>query len=370
MIIGIDARMLGPKAGGLGRYIQELLNHVLRIDTENTYIVFLRKENWDLVPEGNSQVKKVLADIPWYSWKEQVFLPSILKKHPVDLMHFPHWNIPLLYTKPFVVTIHDLTMYHYPRGEASTHGRVVYWIKNLLSHVVVKHAVRKARKILVPTEFTRQDVRKTLGMPMEKMVVTYLAPFTKSSSISPTLDLNKNRIHKPYVLYVGVAFPHKNLEGLLKAWNIFEHKYGSEYQLVLAGKKNYFYNRLLELPLMEDLQHVIYTDFVPDEELPCLYKQASLFVFPSLYEGFGLPPLEAMQYGVPVVSSNRSCLPEVLGEAALYVDPENYEQMADMIYLGLTNHDIRFELQRNAKEELKRYSWERTARQTLEAYRK
>ena len=159
------------------------------------------------------------------------------------------------------------------------------------------------------------------------------------------------------------------MEGLLKAWKIFEEKYGDGYQLVLVGKKNFFYERLFNHITIQPYNHIIYTDFVDDTALSALYDSASLYVFPSLYEGFGIPPLEAMAHGVPVASSNRSCLPEVLGEAALYFDPENYEQMADIMYVGLTNEEVRHELKQRGKEELKRYSWEKLARQTLEIYK-
>jgi len=137
---------------------------------------------------------------------------------------------------------------------------------------------------------------------------------------------------------------------------------------VLVGKRNYFYNQLFNNRPIEQYNNVIYKDDVSDTELVSLYTNASLFVFPSLYEGFGLPPLEAMAHSVPVVSSNRSCMPEVLGEAALYFDPENYEQMADVIYQGLTNEEVRFVLKNNAIELLKTYSWEKLARETTSVY--
>ena len=172
------------------------------------------------------------------------------------------------------------------------------------------------------------------------------------------------------MLYVGAAYPHKNLEGLLNAWKIFEEKYGDEYQLVLVGKKDYFYSRIFNNRTIEQCSNIVFTGFIPDEELVALYASVSLFVFPSLYEGFGLPPLEAMAHGVPVVASNRSCLPEVLGEAVLYFDPENYHQMASCIHHGLTDADLRFELKERGAEELKRFSWEKLARQTLAVYTK
>lgn len=391
MKIGIDCRMYGSKQAGLGRYVQELVLGLEKIDSNNEYVIFLRQENWEEYQPIDHNFKKVLADISWYSLSEQLNLKKIIEREKVDLMHFPHWNVPLFYNKPFVVTIHDLIMYHYPRQEASTHGPIVYWLKDLAHRIVLRHAVKKAKQIIVTSEFTKQDVHKTLGVPLEKMTVVYQAPFQneklkvkrEKSNLNKKSDLNKWGINKKYVLYVGNAYPHKNLEGLLKAWKIFEEKYGSDYQLVLVGKKNFFYDKLItssqhhfittsphyDNVTMEQCNNIIFTGYVPDEDLAQFYTKASLYVFPSFYEGFGLPPLEAMTYGVPVVSSNATCLPEILGEGALYFDPENLEQMAEVIYKGLNDKSIRFELREKAKEELKRYSDEKMIRETLWVYR-
>jgi len=361
MKIGIDARMMSSDFG-IGRYVQQLVKHLLEIDKENQYIFYVRNTKTTKL-RNCENCKVVEVNIPWYGWEEQVKFKKIIDKEKVDLMHFPHWNVPLSYNKPFVVTIHDLTMYHYPRPEATTLGPIKFWLKDKAHRLVVRHAVKRAKKIFVTSEFTRQDVHQTLKVPMEKMIVTYQAPFEKLQ-----ITNYKLQITEPYVLYVGAAYPHKNLGGLIKVWKIFNDKYGMDYKLALAGKKNYFYNQLTNSVTMKQCNNVFYKDNVSDTELVSLYTGASLFIFPSLYEGFGLPPLEAMAHGVPVVSSNRSCLPEVLGDAVLYFDPENHEQMADVIYQGLTDEDVRFELQNNARELLKMYSWEKLANETLGVY--
>ncbi|MEK7084331.1 MAG: glycosyltransferase family 1 protein [Patescibacteria group bacterium] len=370
MIIGIDARMLGSENGGIGRYVEQLIAHLGAVEQTNRYVIFLKKSHWDAVRETD-RVKKVLADISWYSWQEQWKFSRIIAKERIDLMHFPHWNVPLLYRKPFVVTVHDLIMFHYPRAEATTHGPVAYWVKDRVHRMVVKYAVRRAKKIITTSEFTKRDIHETLGVPLEKMAVTYQAPFqipnSKFQIPNSVSVLETHGIRKPYVLYVGTAYPHKNIRGLLNAWKIFKEKYQTDHQLVLAGRESFFYDQLR--PIVSKDSSVVFTGFVPDETLEAIYRQAELFVFPSLYEGFGLPPLEAMARGVPVVSSNRSCLPEVLGEAAVYADPENYEQMADAIYAGLTNENLRFTMRQNAKQELLRYSWDRLAVETLNVYR-
>ncbi|MBU2542839.1 glycosyltransferase family 4 protein [Patescibacteria group bacterium] len=371
MKIGIDCRMFGP-GFGLARYTQQLVKNLLEIDLENQYVLFFRGcDIKEFIAGSNKNVKIVITDIPWYSLAEQIKFKSIIKKQKIDLMHFPHWNVPLLYNEPFVVTVHDLIMYHYPRPEATTLGPIKFWFKNRMHRFVLNHAVAVAKHIIVTSEFTKQDVHATLGVELKKMTVTYQAPFAQKHT---TFGLNTKtqkhpidfEITKPYVLCVGAAYPHKNLDGLLRAWDLFEDKYGGDYQLVLVGKQDYFYRNIrsdvsCQLP-------VVFTGFVPDDELVELYKNASLYVFPSKYEGFGLPPLEAQQFDIPVASSSASCLPEVLGESALYFDPENIEQMADTIHRGLTDQDIRFELKQNARENLQRFSGDVLARVTLGVY--
>ena len=311
-------------------------------------------------------------DIPWYSWKEQTTLARTIRKQKLDLMHFPHWNVPIFYNDPFVVTIHDLIMFHYPRPEATTLGPIKFWLKDRMHRRVIRHAVNRAQHILVTSEFTKQDVHTMLHVPHDKMTVTYQAPFgdKKQETRNKKQILEKYGIGKPFVLYVGAAYPHKNLEGLIEAWKIFSQKYGDQYQLALVSRDDYFLRQIkTNYPITQLPNYPLFTGFVPDNDLAILYEHASLYVFPSLYEGFGLPPLEAQAFGVPVASSNRSCLPEVLGESALYFDPENYQQMADVIHRGLTDENVRFELREKARENLKRFSWETLARQTVEAYK-
>lgn len=358
--------MLGP-GFGLARYVEQLVKYLLEIDLENEYVLFLKNDNFSLVPDKKN-IKKVLVNIPWYSWAEQIKFKKIIDQEKVDLMHFPHWNVPFFYSKPFVVTIHDLIMYHFPRAEATTLGPIKFWLKDRAHRLLVKHAVKKAKHILVTSEFTKQDIYQTLKVPLEKMLVTYQAPFeTNNEEGIRNKELEDWGINKPFVLYVGSAYPHKNLGRLLQAWKIFQKRYDS-YQLVLVGKDSYFYNRLKdEAGSMKD---IVFTGFVSDNDLVELYKQAKLYIFPSLYEGFGLPPLEAQVYNVPVISSNASCLPEVLADSALYFDPENPDQMADIIWTGLTDNNLRFELQNNARENLQRFSWQKLAEQTLGVYKK
>lgn len=365
--------MLG-KGHGLGRYVEQLLRGIVQFGGAHQYVVFVlnvecKMQNAELL----APFEVVETNIPWYSVEEQVTFSAVIKKQNIDLMHFPHWNIPLLYNDPYIVTIHDLTMYHYPRLEATTHGPVVYWVKDIAHRLVVKHAVERAKHIITTSEFTKQDIHQTLGVPLEKMTTVYQGVgISDQRSGNSEIDI-KSRfgITKPYVLYVGAAYPHKNIDGLLQAWEVFCEKYGDEYQLVLAGKDSVFYQKLLEqYDHLISSSSVIFTNFVIDEELAVLYKNARTFVFPSLYEGFGIPPLEAIQYSVPVVASNASCLPEILGEGAHYVDPKSLEMIADGIHLVCTDEEVRYALKQQGREELKRYSFDTFARQTISLYTK
>ncbi|MFH1286929.1 MAG: glycosyltransferase family 1 protein [Candidatus Magasanikbacteria bacterium] len=367
MRIGIDARMIG-KGFGIGRYIEQLVLHLENIDTENQYILFVNESGVSSKKFGKS-FEIVEVNIPWYTLEEQFKFPGIIKKKKVDLMHFPHWNVPLFYTDPFVLTIHDLTMFHYPRPEATTLGPLKFWFKDKAHRFVLRRGAKRAKHIITTSEFVKHDIHKTLGIPEGTMTTVYQAPFRNTMYGTPNTKeiLDRFGLGRPYVLYVGAAYPHKNLERLLDAWKIFEGRYGNQFTLVLAGKEDIFYKRLKSK--IQSPTSVVFTNFVEDHELSVLYENAELFVFPSLSEGFGLPPLEAMQCCVPVISSNASCLPEVLGEGAFYFDPEDSHYIADVMHVALSDNDLRREIKEKAQEELKRFSWERLAKQTLNIYK-
>ncbi len=387
MKIGIDARLYGPKQGGLGRYLEQLIAGLEKADQNNDYVIFLRAENFEQYKPSNPRFKKVLADIPWYGWREQILLPKILKKEKLDFIHFPHWNLPFFYRGKFVVTIHDLILYYYPTRQASTLGPMAYFFKNLAYKFILRHAVKKAGQIITPSEFTKQDLIQTLHLPANKISVTYLSPVLKenieySTRLHPesvgTADgqvlninevLKKYNITKNYLLYVGVAYPHKNLERLVRAWKMFEEK-NENFNLVLVGKKNYFYEHLINSAEYNDCKNIIFTDFVPDNELATLYQKATAYVFPSLYEGFGLPPLEAMQCNIPVISSSATCLPEILGDAVLYFDPQNEQDICSKISVILTDENKRRELINNIPKILAKYSQKNTSEKTLSVYQK
>lgn len=363
MKIGIDCRMLGPEQGGLGRYVEQLVTHLAKIDRHNEYVLFLRQANFERVSTKGFKAVKVLADIPWYSWREQTELPAIIAAHKVDLMHFPHWNIPLRYRGRFVVTIHDLIMYHYPRPEATTLGPVGYWLKDKVARYVTKQATVRASQILTTSEFTTRDLTQTLGVPHAKMTVTYQAPTALPAPLPGAVT-----IRAPYVLYVGSAYPHKNLETLVRAWAEVNSQTNGQFRLVLIGAPSVFYERLEQIIATEQIPHIIRVSHQSDAALAAWYKGASAYVFPSLYEGFGLPPLEAMQYDVPIVASDASCLPEVLGPAAAYFDPTAPDDIARALLPVLVDKTAASDLIQTGHTQLAQYSWEKLAHQTLAVY--
>lgn len=368
MRIGIDARLYGPKQGGLGRYLEQLISHLEKMNLPAEFVIFLRRENWGDYSPKRPNFKKELANIHWYGLREQLFLSNIIKKQKLDLVHFPHWNVPLFFNKNFVVTIHDLIPFHYPRKKESTLGPLFFGVKQIAFRFVLRHAAKAARKIITISQFSKKDIGDTLGVNPDRIEVTYLAPqrFTRNHHTM----VNRFGIKRPYALYVGVAYSHKNLPLLLSAWAKFCEKNKNAYQLVLSGKKNYYYDRLFSQfkPQFEN-GNVLFTDYLDDEILGSLYSHAELLVYPSLHEGFGLPPLEAMSAGVPVITSSTSCMPEVLGDAAIFFDPTNENELVEALEKGFTDKKLRTELIAKGKLITQKYDWHETAKQTWEVYK-
>lgn len=369
MRIGIDARFFGSIGKGLGRYTQKLIENLEKTDSENRYFVFLRRENWEEYRPKNKNFVKVLADIPWYGFREQIQFPKILKKHSLDVVHFPHFNVPVSFKGKFVVTIHDLILLRYPTKRASALSPLAYFFKKMAYGFVIRRAVRKSEKIIAVSKHTKKDIEKYFGVPGEKISVTYEAVDIagKAPGVSDGNILEKYGIIKPFLLYVGNAYPHKNLERLVLVFREIAKKH-PHLHLALVGKEDYFYRRLKKFVSENFAKKVIFTDFVPDEHLGVVYREALLYVFPSLYEGFGLPPLEAMVRNIPVASSSASCLPEILGDAAAWFDPEGMANMAETIEKAIADGDLRKKLIEKGREQVRKYSWEKMARETLEIY--
>jgi len=364
-IIGIDARFYGPRQKGLGRYVQKLVDNLEKVDSSNQYIIFLRKENWSEYQPKNPNFKKVLANYPWYGFKEQFLMPFKIWQQKIDLMHFTHFNLPVFCFSPFVVTIHDLVLRRFPTRRASKLSPIGYWLKNLAYRIVISSAISRSKKIITVSNYTKGDILEYFKVDPDKIEVIYEGRPDKSVKDTTV----KSNIAKPYLLYVGNAYPHKNLERLIFAFKKLVNDHQMSLRLVLVGEMDYFYKRLKDTCPRALLDKIIFTDFLPDDDLNTLYQNASVYVFPSLYEGFGLPPLEAMSHDLPVVSSKAACLPEILGQAAIYFNPENIEEMADQIKKVLVDEKVRQKLVSLGQQRIKEYNWTKAALQTLELYR-
>lgn len=371
MRIGIDARFFGSLGKGLGRYTQKLIENLEKIDAQNEYYIFLLKENFEEYSPKSSNFHKILADFRWYSFAEQISFPKLLHKYALDLMHFPHFNVPLLYSKKFIITIHDLILLHFPTLKNTTLNPLLYWLKFFAYKLTIFSAIKRSQKIITVSQFTKKDILTHYGIVENKIVVTYEASenFLQKGVENDAKILEKYGIIKPYLLYVGNAYPHKNLERLVSSFELVG-KEKSELNMVLVGKHDYFYSQLKKKLLQKKISKVILPGFIPDEQLRVIYENARAFVFPSLYEGFGLPPLEAMERGTPVISSDHPCMREVLGESAFFVNAKNEKLLAQGILEFLNDSALGKEFVEKGYRQIQKYSWRKMAEQTLFEYQK
>lgn len=369
MRIGIDARLYSES--GVGRYLRNLISSLQKSDLENEYFIFLRAKDYQLFKESEN-FKKVLADIHWYGIKEQIELPKILNTYKLDLMHFPHFNVPLFYKGKFIVTIHDLIHQKFHMNRVTTRNPFIYKLKRVGYSLVFRNAVIKSEKIITVSEYVKEELLGKWKVKQDKIFVTPEAVDEGLASISKNISndksqqiLKKLNVVKPYIFYVGNAHPHKNIEQLIKVFLSLRREY-QYLKLVLAGPDHYFWQRIKKEFIHKD---IIYTGFLNEEELVVLYKNSQLFVMPSLEEGFGIPLLEAMSLKVPVVSSDAGSLKEVGGDAVLYFNPKDKEDMKRKIMDGLNNQSLRKQLIEKGEKRGKDFSWNKMAKQTLGLYK-
>lgn len=390
MRIGIDARMFGLEHAGIGRYVQNLVANLLKIDDKNEYFFFARKVQIEQINSEfkaqSSKFKVIVAEARHYSLKEQFLMPYLIWKERIDLMHFPHFNVPVLFFGKYVVTIHDLIK-HTSRGMTSTtRTPLFYWFKYLGYLIAFWLAVKRAKKILVPSKTVALQLRKAYGIPEDKVVVTYegvdrklqitnykLSKYGNSFGMQITNVLKKYKIEKPFLLYVGSVYPHKNIPNLVKAVKILNQSPATSHQspvtLVIVCSRSVFWERLKnEVKRINATDFVNLAGFVPDEELAVLYSQAEAFVFPSESEGFGLPGLEAMACGLPVLASDIPVFKEIYQNAALFFDPKDPKDIALKIKEFLENKMLQERLKKQSAEVVKAYSWSKMSMETLRVY--
>ncbi|MBU1992373.1 MAG: glycosyltransferase family 1 protein [Patescibacteria group bacterium] len=366
MKIGIDCRMYSPAFTGIGRYVLELTENLFKLDKQNEYVLFFNNPEYKYFKPPNERVKKVLVDAGHYSFAEQTTFLKKLNKEKLDLMHFTHFNAPLLYNKPFIVTIHDLTLTLFP-GQKMTN-----FTHRMAYHAVIKHAVKKAKHVIAVSNNTKNDLGKFLKADTNKVSVVYegIAPeFKPIKGHKLELVRGKYDIQKPFLLYTGVFRSHKNLVNLVKAFAVIRKNYKLDIQLVITGREDKYYpevkNTIEQLGLQNE---IVMPGLVPEEDLISLYSTATIYVFPSLYEGFGLPPLEAMQCGTPVVCSNASCMPEVCGDAVLFFNPNDLSDIAEKVHTLYKDKNLQKKLIKKGLEHVQKFSWEKMAKETLKLY--
>lgn len=358
--IVIDAR---NRRSSTGRYTEKLVENLQKIDKENKYTILV--EAGDIWKPKSQNFQTRTASFQQFSFNplEQIRFAHLLYTLKPDLVHFTMTQQPLFYFGPAVVTTHDLTMLKYTRPSrfpAWLHGigmgfyRFLFW----WSH-------KKSKKIIVPSKFVAKDLSKYQPFTKDKVVVTYEA----SDPPIKAKPMAVKGVIKPFILHVGAPFPHKNLDRLIKAFDEVK-KTHRNLQLVLPGKmKDQFKEDMLKwLRASPNNTDIVTPGFVNSAELKWLYTNAELYVLPSLSEGFGLPGLEAMAHDCPLIASDNTCLPEIYGKGALYFDPFEVQEIAVNIEKVLTSSKLRKNLILAGKTQLKKYSWDTMANETLGVY--
>ena len=364
MRIGIDARKI--RDFGIGTYIKNLLRHIPTFDADNTYVIFHYSADREVVPDS-ANFRYVPDTSPKYSIRELTMLPVKMAGYRLDLFHAPHYTLPPLRPCRGVVTIHDVIHLRFP--EYLPHPLAYYYAKSLMWL-----AAKSARKIITVSECSKRDIARYLHVAEEKIVVIYNGIQVDDEAIlsSKTRDAVNTHfgLSRPYLLYLGNFLPHKNIDMLIRAYALFRRRCSLPHCLVLAGKNDKLRAQLERTIAAEDVAgDVIMTGFVEDEWFSALYANAELFVYPSVYEGFGLQALEAMARRVPVAASNVASLPEIVGEAAIQFDPTNVENMAEALHTAIADQRLRSNLIEKGIERLTHFSWSDMAKHTVDVYR-
>jgi len=362
--IAIDARKL--RDYGIGTYVRNLLRHLARIDPRTEYVLFCRAEDCGMVEELGENFRSVAEPARPYSASEQLRIPMDLRREGIDLFHAPHYVLPPLTPCKSVVTIHDCIHLRFPQ-----------YLPNRLAYAYARSslwfATHRSNRVLTVSEASKRDILKYFRVPERKIDVIYNAIDERFGELPTPEEIERVRdryqLNAPYVLYAGNIKPHKNLERLIEAFHTLRRGDLEHVKLLIIGDEISKYATLRRAVHRYKLhKHVRFFGFVPDKTLAVLYRLARAFVFPSLYEGFGLPPLEAMASGTPVITSNISSLPEVVGDAALLIDPYDADAIADAMRRILLDSDLRDDLRQRGFRRVAEFSWERSVRRVRQIY--
>jgi glycosyltransferase involved in cell wall biosynthesis len=357
--IVIDARESGTSTG---RYIDKLVEYLHALEPGHEIIVLSKSGRVEHLKKAAPNFKVVKSNFKEFTFSEQIGLLWQLRGLKADLVHFPMPQQPILYSGKAVTSILDLTTTRF-RNPAK--NWLVFTLKQAVYRLVIKRVARKSVEVIAISQFAKRDVAQYCNIPLSKIAVTYPAADKIGAKSQPVGSLE----NKEFILCVGRALPHKNLKRLVDAFSIIRQS-RSSLLLVFVGRLDKNYQLLQSYTNRRAIGGIIFTDHISDGGLRWLYEHTQAYVFPSLSEGFGLPGLEAMVHGSPVVSSNTTCLPEIYGNAAHYFDPLDVRDMAAKISAVIDNESLRSQFIKKGKAQAAKYSWPRLAGQTLDIYEK
>jgi glycosyltransferase involved in cell wall biosynthesis len=367
MRIAIDAHTVGTQLAGNVTYITNMIEQFAALDQKNEYDLYVTQPDAFEMYDGrwpNFTARRILA----YKSRLMRFLFSFnaqLRMHPADIF-FVQFNAPPFTPCKVVTSIHDLSFEHLPE--------TFKWRSHTQMKITIRRTARNAAHIVTCSEYSRQDIIDTYKIAPEKVTTIPLAAADRFRPVTDETELmrikQKYDLPGDFILGVGSVQPRKNLVRLIEAYSILSDKRDLP-PLILVGKKAWLFEDSLKAAVEHGVEDKVrFTDFVPDDDLPGLYTLSTCFVYPSFFEGFGIPPLEAMQCGSPVITGNRTSLPEVVGDAGILVDPFDVTSIADAIDRVLSDSQLRGELRQKGFERAKLFSWKRSARETLDIFEK
>ena len=369
--VGVNSLVLNSESGGLGVYIVKLIEFLLKEKLSFEPRIFLSKDTFgsflDLDQNGILKRIDILSYKPIYRViKESFIWPGVLKENKIDLLHSPISYIPFGVKIPSIITIHDLGFFHYPENYTSLRGR--FLVK------MIAKSIQKAEKIIAISEFTKHDLVKMFDLNEDKVRVIYSGldkNFYQKQYSEQEINQIKERYRLPdkYILSVGHLEPRKNYVRLIKAYNRLVRNYQIDHSLVIVGRKNWKFDDIFNL--VDDLklnEHIVFTEFVNNDDLPAIYQNAEVFVAPSLFEGFGFTPLESMAAGTPVAASDCTAIPEIVGDAGKFFDPYDVDDITEKVYNVLCNKKLQQTLIKKGLDNIKRFNWQECCTQIAEEY--
>ncbi|MHA1380624.1 MAG: glycosyltransferase family 4 protein [Candidatus Helarchaeota archaeon] len=372
MNIAIDLTSIPNQKTGVGKYATALVDALGKFDNENHYWIFVKKnqvnefnpkkKNFHIIECSNLLNLKVFR-VLW----EQFLLPFIVLIKKIDILHSIHYTTPFLFSLRRIITFHDMTFFILPKKHTL--------LKRIFFKLIIPFSAKRADRIISVSESTKKDIESILKVSGRKIDVVYeiidsiYRPIEKKNLI---LEIKKKYgIYNNFILYVGTLEPRKNVSGLIRAYHNLVLSRNIVQDLVIIGKKGWGYEEIFKT--VKDLNlgdRVVFTGYVPDSELVYFYNAAEIFIYPSFYEGFGIPPLEALACGTPTISSNISSMPEVVGDAGILIDPSNTKELSQMIFKLLSSKNLRENFRKKGLERAKEFSSERMAKKTIDSYRK